>query len=124
MQRTLHRFARDVYACFDRADGNIQVLRNLMVFIPFVVHAKGYAVLVGKFIHRPFDIFHHKFPLSVVARGAMGEVGTRYLFRLGYKGAGFDEAPVIIDKGILHDGVQPALKVSAFLEFSEVGNRF
>ena len=93
----------------NRSNGNVQCICNLLVFIAFKILDEGRGVLFGNGIQCPLDVCHGKFSFPCVAAGTLRKVGRGNFFFGSDQFVPSGISPVIIDKGIAHDGKKPGV---------------
>ena len=110
-QFALEDLAGQVDTGFDRPNGNPKLIGDVLVFVTLEIEHKSFPELKGQQGDGFVEIIHDHFGFGLVGNPLAGLVDIVILVGLIAERIALDLAAVIVNEGILHDGVQPAFEV-------------
>ena len=110
-QFALEDLAGQVDTGFDRPNGNPKLIGDVLVFVTFEIEHKGFPEFKRQQGDGLVEVIHNHFGFGLVGNPLAGLVDIVILVGLIAERIALDLAAVIVNEGVLHDGVQPAFEV-------------
>ena len=111
LDHILQLFASEEDAAFDGTERQAQRIRDLLVFVPQVVHFKRNAQGVVEAFHHAGELVHHDIGLGVIADSGRTAIDVVEVFCRVDDRPGLRVFAVVVDEDILHDRQQPGFQV-------------